>query len=124
MTAHRGLLWILRKARRWECNGVNLRAHATHLEIENVRGYPSERVAQLRHVLDRLAHGDEVTVRPDLRRPGFFDLETSDAGFYVHLSPVSGKWYLLGVWTISLKKVPVRVSPVATDARMMLEVRS
>ena len=98
MRAQNGIRRLLRRAWRLGHGQRNFRALAARPEIENLRGYPVERVAQLRKVLVELAYGGGVTVQPDLRRPGFYDLLTPEAGFYVHLSPVSGKWYLLGVW--------------------------
>jgi hypothetical protein len=64
-----------------------------NVAIENLRGYRPEVIEDLRTVL-------EVGARAaaDPKRPGFYDLDDGSRGFYIHVSPVSGKVFLLAVW--------------------------
>ncbi|MFQ5817649.1 MAG: hypothetical protein ACE5H2_06815 [Terriglobia bacterium] len=78
------------------------------IDIDNLRGYPVERVDQLRALLseltracrepDRGMEGSDIIVRPDPRRDGFYDLEVDGRVFYIHVSPVNGKILLLATW--------------------------
>ncbi len=50
--------------------------------------------------IDRLRQllAGEGTVRPDQRRPGFFDVESGSETFFIHVSPVTGNILLLAAW--------------------------
>jgi hypothetical protein len=50
--------------------------------------------------IERLAQllAGEGTVRPDPRRPGFFDVESGSETFFIHVSPVTGNILLLAAW--------------------------
>ena len=78
------------------------------IEIDNLRGYPAERVEQLCALLSELARGchklghqteaGDIIVRPDPLRDGFYDVEAGGRAFYIHTNPVSGKILLLATW--------------------------
>jgi hypothetical protein len=61
--------------------------------IEDLRNHTSEQVAEL-HVL--LSIG--APMRPDPRRPGFFEIDGHANVFYVFRYPTGAKVLLLGVW--------------------------
>ena len=73
-----------------------------HPLIENLRNYPAEAVEKLRLLL---ASGAQAV--PDPHRKDFYELENGTRSFYIHISPVNGKVYLLASW---IKEV----QPVAT----------
>jgi hypothetical protein len=39
-----------------------------------------------------------ATVRPDARRPGFFDVDSGSDTYFIHVSPVTGNILLLAAW--------------------------
>lgn len=63
------------------------------LIIENLRNYPAETVAQLRSLLQAGA-----SAQMDPHRENFYELENGARVFYIHVSPVSGKVWLLACW--------------------------
>ncbi len=63
-------------------------------EIENLRNHPAETVEKLRRLL---ASG--APAQPDPRRANFYEVENHSEVFYIHISPVSGKVWLLATWT-------------------------
>lgn len=64
--------------------------------VENLRNYPAETVDKLRELL---AAG--APARPDPRRSNFYELENGSRVYYIHISPVSGKVWLLAIWSKS-----------------------
>ncbi len=68
-------------------------------EIDNPRGYPVEQVNQLRSLLAGGPDLSQATIYADPSRSGFYDLETRDRVFYIHVSPVSNTILLLATWT-------------------------
>ncbi len=67
-------------------------------EIDNLRGYPVELINQLRSLLAGGPDLSQATIYADASRSGFYDLETRDRVFYIHVSPISGKIFLLATW--------------------------
>ncbi len=61
--------------------------------IENLRNYPAENVEKLRQLL---ATG--APARPDPRRSNFYELDNGSRVYYIHISPVSGRVWLLAIW--------------------------
>ena len=64
-----------------------------HPTIENLRNYPAETVDKLRQLL---ASGAQA--QPDPRRNDFYEVENGSRVFYIHISPVNGKVWLLATW--------------------------
>jgi hypothetical protein len=65
----------------------------SELQIEDVRNHPVEMVAMLRNLL---CEGAKVTADP--KRAGFYEVESGDVVYYIHMSPTSGKILLLATW--------------------------
>ena len=63
--------------------------------IDNLQNYPSEVVDQLKKLLL-----EGVSARQDPRRRNFYDAESADRAFFIHLSPLTGKVILLAVWRL------------------------
>jgi len=61
--------------------------------IDNLRNYPEHLVARLGALLQ-----DGAVARPDPRRKGFYDVSDGDRVFFIHVSPVSGRVWLLASW--------------------------
>ena len=61
--------------------------------IDNLRNYPEHIVNRLGAILH-----DGAAARPDPRRKGFFDVADGERVFFIHVSPVSGKVWLLATW--------------------------
>jgi hypothetical protein len=61
--------------------------------IDNLRHYPEHLVARLGALLQ-----DGAAARPDPRRKGFYDIIDGERVFFVHVSPVSGRVWLLASW--------------------------
>ena len=62
-------------------------------KVESLRSYPAgtlDRLAQL------LAMG--AAAKADPRRESFYEVESDAEVFYVHISPVSGRVLLIGIW--------------------------
>jgi hypothetical protein len=66
----------------------------TELKIEDPRGHSPETVRRLRQALTSGA-----PAAPDARRSGFFEIQTGDQVFYIHISPVTQKITLLATWS-------------------------
>ncbi len=67
-------------------------------EIDNLRGYPVELINQLRSLLAGGPDSNQTTIYADPSRSGFYDLKTRDRVFYIHVSPISSKIFLLATW--------------------------
>ncbi|HUI44021.1 MAG TPA: hypothetical protein VL523_18815 [Terriglobia bacterium] len=78
--------------------------------VENMRNYPSGLVQR---VADLLVGG--AVAEPDPRRKGFYDVVDRDRVFFIHISPVSGKVFLLATWLA--EKAPVPAALHAANAR-------
>ncbi|HEY6127702.1 MAG TPA: hypothetical protein VIW23_05910 [Candidatus Acidoferrum sp.] len=61
--------------------------------LEDLRNHSSEELAELRTLLSINA-----AMRPDPRRPGFFEVTGSDRVYYIFKYPNGSKILLLGVW--------------------------
>lgn len=61
--------------------------------IDNLRNYPQS-------IVDRLALllGDGALANPDPHRPGFYDVADGERVFFIHISPVTGRVWLLASW--------------------------
>ena len=70
-----------------------LRTHR-QIEIESVRNHSEETVERLRQLVISGA-----AARPDAKRSDFFEIEDGNQVFYIHISPVNGKFLLLATWT-------------------------
>lgn len=68
-------------------------ATETLLQIEAPRNHSPEIQEKLRQLLDSGA-----PMRPDPKRPGFFEIENQTHGFYIYVAKASGKVTLLAVW--------------------------
>lgn len=64
------------------------------LWVEDTRNHPAEAVEQVRQLL---AAGAEAYADP--HRCNFYELQNGSKVYYVHVSPVTGKVLLLGVWS-------------------------
>jgi hypothetical protein len=62
-------------------------------KIEDPRGHSPETLRRLR---EAIASG--VPANPDARRPGFFEIQSEDQVFYIHVSPTQ-KITLLATWS-------------------------
>ena len=62
-------------------------------QIEDLRNHPAAMIEKLRRLL---VSGTEA--RPDPRRSGFYEVENHSQIFYIHISPVTGKVWLLAIW--------------------------
>ena len=61
--------------------------------LEDLRNHSPEQVAELRLLLSAGA-----SLRPDTRRPGFFEIDGDSNVFYIFKYPTGTKVLLLGVW--------------------------
>ena len=61
--------------------------------LEDLRNHSQEELAELRTLL---SVGAEL--RPDPRRPGFFEVSGIDRVYYIFKYPTGSKVLLLGVW--------------------------
>ena len=61
--------------------------------IEDLRNHSPEQLAEL-----RLLISNGAALRPDPRRPGFYELDGVSNVFYVFKYPTGAKMMLLGVW--------------------------
>ena len=64
--------------------------------IEDLRYHSAETVGELRRLLVSGA-----PLRADANRPNFFEIDSLDQIFYVHISPTSGKVWLLATWPLA-----------------------
>lgn len=63
-------------------------------KIEDPRGHSPETLRRLREAIASGAH-----TTPDERRPGFFEMQSDDQVFYIHVSPATQKITLLATWS-------------------------
>jgi len=61
--------------------------------LEDLRDHAPEQMAELRVLL-----ADGAQMRPDPRRPGFFEVPGPERVFYIFKYPSGTKILLLGVW--------------------------
>jgi hypothetical protein len=61
--------------------------------LEDLRSHAPEQLAELRLLL-----GAGITGRPDLRRPGFFELDGDSSVYYIFRYPNGQKVLLLAAW--------------------------
>jgi hypothetical protein len=61
--------------------------------LEDLRNHAQEEIAELRVLLNSNAE-----MRPDPRRPGFFEVPGIDRVYYIFKYPNGSKILLLGVW--------------------------
>jgi hypothetical protein len=78
-----------------DCNAFEMAdtAITNSLEIKDLRTHSPETLETLRCLL---AGG--ALLRPDAKRPHFYELEGDSCVFYVYLSPVDGSVELLATW--------------------------
>jgi hypothetical protein len=88
-----------------ECNANQATEIAVEnrFEIKDVRHHSPETLETLRGLL---ASG--TSVRPDSKRPHFFELEGDTCVFYVYVSPVDGSVALLATWPRSQEEAQAR----------------
>jgi len=89
---------------RWACD----------VQIEDLRDHPTELVVQLCHLL---ASGAPAI--PDPKHPELYEIRSDTQVFYVHISPVSGKYccWLPGLRRARWKRcIPQRSSTRADGA--------
>ena len=65
----------------------------TRARIENPREYECRAVEHLRHLL---ALG--IPAQRDAKRENFYDIDSTDESYYIHISPVTGNVVLLARW--------------------------
>ena len=61
--------------------------------IEDLRNHSPEQIAELRLLLT-----SDAALRPDPRRPHFFEIEGANSVFYIFRYPSGSKVMLIGVW--------------------------
>lgn len=61
--------------------------------IEDLRNHSSEQLAELRLLLNA-----GITGRPDVRRPGFYEIDGVGHVYYVFRYPTGAKVLLLAAW--------------------------
>ena len=61
--------------------------------VEDLRNHTAEQVAELRMLL-----GAGFVGRPDLRRPGFYELDGATSVYYIFRYPSGHKVLLLAAW--------------------------
>ncbi|HWG59107.1 MAG TPA: hypothetical protein VN661_08685 [Candidatus Acidoferrales bacterium] len=66
------------------------------MQIEDLRGHSAETILTLRSIL---AGGGKIT--PDLKRPGFYEVEGDSLIYWIHVVPSSGRVMLLATWPTS-----------------------
>ncbi len=62
-------------------------------KIVDLGNHSQESIDRLRELL-----AGDGEVRPDARRPGFFDVESGCDTYFIHVSPVTGNILLLAAW--------------------------
>jgi hypothetical protein len=73
--------------------------------IEDPRNYGPSIVNDLRNLLTA-----GVLAHPDPQRENFYELDSGDSTFYIHISPISGDAVLLAKWSSSPKATAVPAS--------------
>jgi hypothetical protein len=63
--------------------------------IDNIHHHPQGTVERLAALLT-----DGAVAEPDAHRKGFYDVRDGDRVFFIHISPVSGKVFLLATWRV------------------------
>jgi hypothetical protein len=61
--------------------------------VQDLHNHSAEQIGELRLLLEQGA-----PVKPDPRRPGFFELQGLQTVFYIFKYPTGAKVLLLGVW--------------------------
>lgn len=61
--------------------------------LEDLRKHSSEQLAELRLLLN-----EGITGRPDVRRPGFYELDGTDNVYYIFRYPTGHKVLLVAAW--------------------------
>lgn len=61
--------------------------------LEDLRNHTPEQMAELRLLLNTA-----VTGRPDVRRPGFYELDGADTVYYIFRYPTGHKVLLVAAW--------------------------
>ncbi len=77
----------------WRTGTNFMNVHKLPPVLEDLRNHSSEQVAELRLLL-----ATDAPMRPDPRRPGFFEVEGPESVYYVFRYPNGSKVLLLGVW--------------------------
>jgi hypothetical protein len=79
----------------YECNAGEITevTVGNSIVVKDLRNHSPETLESLRGLL---ASG--TGVRPDLKRPDFYELEGDTCVFYVYVSPVDGSVTLLATW--------------------------
>ncbi|HEV2388726.1 MAG TPA: hypothetical protein VGS20_15900 [Candidatus Acidoferrales bacterium] len=72
---------------------MNLSSTNQHLLIEDPGNHPAETVGRLRLLLDGGAELYE-----DARHESFYEVHDESLVYYVHVSPATGRVYLLATW--------------------------
>ncbi len=70
-----------------------MRPRKSQLVIEDLRNHSPEHLSELRLLLDSGAF-----LRPDPRRPHFFEVAGDSSTYYIFKFPTNGKILLLAVW--------------------------
>jgi hypothetical protein len=92
-----------------EKRGVMILRLNGDVRIDNLRNYSEEVVRHLSQLLTRGVHA-----APDPKRPNFYDLDDGARSFYIHISPVTHKVFLLAAWVKSSAPSPV-VTPRSSN---------
>lgn len=77
-------------------------------KIEDLGKHPAESVDRLRQLLASGAH-----VRPDPKRPDFYEVESGADVYYIYVSPATGKILLLATWSNESTGAPPPVHQAA-----------
>ena len=73
--------------------------------VEDLRKHTPEQVAELRMLL-----GAGFVGRPDLRRPGFYELDGATSVYYIFRYPSGNKVLLLAAWQKEMDPVAEMVA--------------
>ena len=79
--------------------------------VEDLRRHTPEQMAELRLLLNA-----GITGRPDLRRPGFYELDGADNVYYVFRYPTGHKVLLIAAWQKGFDPVAEMVAYSRTAA--------
>ena len=79
----------------YECNACEVAEMTVGngFEVKDLRNHSPETIETLRGLL-----AGSASVRPDVKRAHFFELEGDTCVFYVYVSPVDGSVALLATW--------------------------
>jgi hypothetical protein len=77
----------------WRANIMTINKAKQPPLLEDLRSHTPEQVGELRLLLSNGAR-----LRPDPRRPGFFEVDGAANVFYIFKYPTGTKVLLLGVW--------------------------